>query len=405
MSTLHDIYDQNITGYPSLLRLMYKINDGLKRDGILAPNNQSLSNTDILYGLIGRPLDTIPTVHIGGTNGKGSTCFKLAKALTSSGLRTGLFVSPHLSSYRERIQVDGELIHEEALVDLAPQLFAKCIELNIPATMFEITFLVAGMYYERMGCDVVVLEVGLGGELDATNVILPCLSIVCSISLDHTRVLGNTVEAIATQKAGIFKSVAASLVGNDVPLLTMQAVAASRGVELNCVDDILEENGLAGWMASACDDTDIRNARISLAGLCLLQRRGGVFTALDLHDSSSSLYSALLCRPPCRWEKRVVSVPTPLPSIGSASSDECIASVGVECVLDVGHNPAAIAALTQRIATEYSHRPIRVVYAVSRDKDIRSCLISLLTVVPKDRIYFAEVLRTSPNVFFLLSLC
>ena len=113
-------------------------------------------------------------------------------------------MSPHLSSYRERIQVDGELIHEEALVDLAPQLFAKCIELNIPATMFEITFLVAGMYYERMGCDVVVLEVsevnikaifcelnyfnakvGLGGELDATNVILPCLSIVCSICKHH----------------------------------------------------------------------------------------------------------------------------------------------------------------------------------------------------------------------------
>jgi hypothetical protein len=163
--------------YPQLLRMLCSINDSLKRDGILAPTDVSLVNTARLYELIGKPLDKIPTVIVGGTNGKvrlgvlnltendivitqGSTCFKIANALTSSGIRTGLFVSPHISSFRERMQIDNILISEEYVVSLLPRLTQVCIENNIAATQFEITFLLACLYYEAADCEAVVLEVG-----------------------------------------------------------------------------------------------------------------------------------------------------------------------------------------------------------------------------------------------------
>jgi dihydrofolate synthase/folylpolyglutamate synthase len=215
--------------YPSLLRALYNVNDLLKRDGIMAPSEDSLKNTRSLYERIGKPLDKIPTIHVGGTNGKGSTSFKVAEALRVSGLKTGLFVSPHLASFRERIQVNAELIPEASLLVHLPRVMTLCADMQIPATLFELTFITACLHYEASECDAVVLEVGLGGELDATNVISPALSVITSVSLDHTRVLGGTVEEIAHKKAGIFKHNKLALCGPGVPLAVLQAVATERG--------------------------------------------------------------------------------------------------------------------------------------------------------------------------------
>ena len=171
----------------------------------MAPSESSLANTRQLYELIGRPLDRIQTIHVGGTNGKGSTSFKISECLRLSNIRTGLFVSPHWASFRERMQVDAALISEQEMLHHLPRVLRLCVDHHIPATLFELTFILACVYFDASACMAVVLEVGLGGELDATNVISSCLSIVTSISLDHTRILGATEEEIAEKKAGIFK--------------------------------------------------------------------------------------------------------------------------------------------------------------------------------------------------------
>lgn len=415
--------------YSACLKFLYGINDKLKKDGIMAPSDSSLSNTSRLYDLIGRPLDRIPTVHVGGTNGKGSTSFKIAESLRTCGLRTGLFVSPHLASFRERMQINAELISEDAFVQLLPTVLKLCADHSIPATLFELTFILACQYYEHAGCQVVVLEVGLGGELDATNVVNTAMSIICSVSLDHTRILGSTVEEIGTKKAGIFKRDVPALVGPGCPMEVMNRVASSRGAHLLTLQEASSRYGLwtpqgvvAVCIESECtssstavtttvtaaaaaalttaanaavaptdgvveEDTDIVNAQISYAALCVLShtqlalgRKAFCVVAdgLAVPTVHSPVHRSLCTRPPCRWEIHQVKV-----AVGSST-------VPVTVVLDVGHNPAAVAALSRRIRQQYSDRPVRMLYAMSRDKDVRTCLKQVLGVVCASRIHFAQ---------------
>ena len=388
--------------YPQCLRWLYAINDKLKADGISAPSDASLTNTRRLYDLIGRPLDRIPTIHVGGTNGKGSTSFKVSEALRASGLRTGLFVSPHLASYRERMQVDAQLITEAQFVQHLPTVLKLCADHSVPATLFEITFVLACLFYEASACQVVVLEVGLGGELDATNVVSTALSVVCSVSLDHVRILGSTVEEIGAKKAGIFKSGVPALVGPGCPLEVMAAVARDRGTPLLTLQQASDKygpwaaapssssssssssSGSASTAAPADDeDTDVLNGRLSHAALCILRETQlalgrAAFAVVDV--ASEAVTRALLARPPCRWEHHRVPVNVP----GGA------APVPVTVVLDVGHNPAAVAALCARVRREFPGRNVRMLYAVSRDKDARTCLKQVLGAIQPSHIHFAQ---------------
>jgi dihydrofolate synthase/folylpolyglutamate synthase len=131
----------------------------------LSPESVSmgLKNTKTLYNLVGQPLKNIPVIHVGGTNGKGSVCWKLASTLRLNGFKTGLFVSPHISSYRERIQVNNQLIDESTMANILPELFALCDKHNIQASFFELTTILALVAFEKAACDGVVLEVGCGG--------------------------------------------------------------------------------------------------------------------------------------------------------------------------------------------------------------------------------------------------
>jgi dihydrofolate synthase / folylpolyglutamate synthase len=150
-----DGYDAS---YPELLRCIYRINDLLKSDGIMAPSDTALANVARAYELIGRPLDRIPVIHVGGTNGKGTTSFKVSECLHKSGLRTGLFVSPHLSSFRERVQINGQLVEEEEMVRNMPRVLRLCADEGIPLTLFEVTFIYACLQFSVNQCEAVVLE-------------------------------------------------------------------------------------------------------------------------------------------------------------------------------------------------------------------------------------------------------
>jgi len=338
-----------------------------------------------MYELIGRPLDAdkIKVVHVGGTNGKGSTSFKISECLHRSGIRTGLFVSPHLSSFRERVQINGELVSEEQLVRNLPRVLELCAAHGIPLTLFELTFIYACVQFEASGCEAVVLEVGVGGELDATNVVHTSLSVICSVSLDHTRILGATVEEIATKKGGIFKPEVDALIGPGCPVGVLRGIATDRGARLHELGDVLK-GGAAAAATHDVDkrddivDTDALNADISHAALLLLHAQGGMFASLE--TSSDVLQQTLRqARPPCRWEVHHTTVETNKKTIAS-----------VQVVLDVGHNPAAVGALMKRIKRDLGGRNVHVLYAMSRDKDVRTCLRSVFAALPFQNVHFAQ---------------
>ena len=177
-------------------RLKFGIHPGMERISALCEE-------------LGNPQNSLKFFHVAGTNGKGSTSTMIASALTTAGYKTGLFTSPYVVDFRERIQLDGEMISEEDLAETVEDVKTACDRLDkmgIVPTEFETLTAAAFLYYKRKNCDVVVLEVGLGGLLDSTNIIKTTLvSVITSISMDHTAILGDTLTKIAEQKCGIIK--------------------------------------------------------------------------------------------------------------------------------------------------------------------------------------------------------
>jgi len=167
-----------------------------------------LENPRHLAELAGNPQDRLRIIHVAGTNGKGSVCAMLESIYRHAGYRTGLFTSPHLISFRERMQVNRQLIAEEDIIRLAGEiqtLLRDCPRTNHP-TFFEVITVMALQHFAKNKCDVVLLETGLGGRLDATNIVTPIASVITSIAEDHQQWLGDTLAKIATEKAGIIKS-------------------------------------------------------------------------------------------------------------------------------------------------------------------------------------------------------
>lgn len=164
---------------------------------------------------MGAPQDDFPSIHVAGTNGKGSTCQILASVYRQGGYKTGLYTSPHLLDFKERFQVNGQQISDEELLTFFQQ--QEGIIKSFRLTYFELSTAIAFWWFSRKKVDLALIEVGLGGRLDATNVIRPVLSIITNISLDHTRILGNTIEEIAREKAGIIKKQTPVVIGNVKP--------------------------------------------------------------------------------------------------------------------------------------------------------------------------------------------
>ena len=162
-----------------------------------------LERVEKLLNTFSNPHLNTKTIHVAGTNGKGSTCCFLASLLKENGGKIGLFTSPHIFDFRERIRINGKEISEEEVLSMCNEI--KTANLPIQPSFFEITFVMAMLHFEANNCDVAVIETGLGGRLDATNVITPLLSIITNISLDHQYLLGNSLKEIAMEKAGIIK--------------------------------------------------------------------------------------------------------------------------------------------------------------------------------------------------------
>jgi dihydrofolate synthase / folylpolyglutamate synthase len=207
----------------------------------------------LLVEALGHPEQRYAVIHIAGTNGKGSTAAMMAAILRAAGKRTGLYTSPHLIRLGERVQVDGECLHEEEIVAYTRELRPVAEKLgllgpDLHPTFFEFMTAMAFLQFARKGCDVAVIEVGLGGRLDATNVVQPEVTAITSISLDHCEMLGNTAALIAAEKAGIVKPGRPVVMGRLPPEAeaVVRAVAQERGSDLRSVRERFGED-LAGY--------------------------------------------------------------------------------------------------------------------------------------------------------------
>ena len=203
MESYHEILERIFTAYP----MYHKVGSAAYKEG--------LENIEALLDIIGNPQRKLRCVHVAGTNGKGSVSSFLSCYFQELGYKTGLFTSPHLVDFRERIRINGEMISEKAVLDFFEQYQEKFQHLE--PSFFEITTALAFHYFAEQKVDFAVIEVGLGGRLDSTNVITPLLSVITNISLEHTQMLGDTIAKIAYEKAGIIKDKVPVVIGEYHP--------------------------------------------------------------------------------------------------------------------------------------------------------------------------------------------
>ena len=249
-----------------------------------------LERVRALLERLGEPQRELKFVHVAGTNGKGSASALMAAALTAAGYKTGLYTSPHLLRFNERMRLDGEEIGDGELAELIGGLAEAARGLVEPCTEFELVTAAALLWFARRRADIVVLETGMGGRLDATNVIpRPECAVIMNIGLDHTAVLGDTVEAIASEKAGIFKGGAAVSYAQEPGVAAvLRAAAARTGTELRFADFSLIEplgSSLEGqnfrfaggeYSIRLLGRHQLRNAATALTALAALRERGWV---------------------------------------------------------------------------------------------------------------------------------
>jgi dihydrofolate synthase/folylpolyglutamate synthase len=198
--------------YTETLQYLFERLPMFHRVGEAAYKN-SLENTLKLDEIFGHPHRSYKTVHVAGTNGKGSVSHILAAVFQSAGYKTGLYTSPHLKDFRERIKINGQMISEQEVIEWVENYPAKNNLWNLEPSFFELTAAMAFDYFAKQEVDIAIIEVGLGGRLDSTNIITPEVSVITNIGLDHTNLLGNTLEKIAAEKAGIIKTNVPAVIG------------------------------------------------------------------------------------------------------------------------------------------------------------------------------------------------
>jgi len=345
------------------------------------PVKLGLENIERLHEVLGSPLDNpnLTIIHIAGTNGKGSVALKIAKTLEEvDGNTVGLFISPHVSSFRERMQVNSQLMTEADVEDRLPRIFAACEENAIPATFFEVTTALAFLHFAESGCNVIVLETGLGGRLDATNIFKePAISVITSIGLEHTRILGETVEEIALEKGGIIKKDRPVLVGPNVPLQVLRKCAQEK--ESGIFYEVKDVLGSEKTVTSVAEEEDLvvdYDAENSLIARAALEIVSGQNRPNFNKPTEEDVAKGTAIRPPCRFE------------LVEAKSDT---GNPVQVILDVAHNPDAMVQLVSKLEQTFPSQKKRIVCGFSSDKDLSACGKALLSAVgDPNRIHLVE---------------
>src|SRR4051812_29767305 len=313
-----------------------------------------LANTRALLKTLGNPHEVIPSIHVGGTNGKGSVSTLVAAALREAGWRVGLYTSPHLISFRERIRVDGVPISEEAVAMWTGRMLSTILERK--ATFFEATSALAFADSAARGAEIAVVEVGLGGRLDSTNVIQPLVSGVTKIERDHMKYLGDTLEQIACEKAGIAKPGVPFVIGERDPKL----VEVLRREARRAVERVVGRSGGQGSVDVRILPPDYEwCGPLSLAGPH--QRR------------NAAVAHGILCALPAPYRPSQAQIER---AFGNAKVPGRLDRRG-RWLFDVAHNPDGMKALVSALAVLRPARPIHALVSILGDKEWPEMLVQL----------------------------
>jgi dihydrofolate synthase/folylpolyglutamate synthase len=342
------------------------------RSGVKA-YKADLNNTLELCNFLGNPERKIKTIHVAGTNGKGSVSHMLAAVLQNNGYKTGLYTSPHLKDFRERIKINGELMDEEFLVDFVEK--TKGVSEEIEPSFFELTFVMALDYFACKKVDVAVIETGLGGRLDSTNVITPLLSVITNVSFDHMDILGNTLEKIAVEKAGIIKRNVPVVIGerNSATENIFKTKAAEMNAPVFFAEDSYEI--ISSVYQSASLQLEIANKK-SEENIRLLLDLNGVYQQKNI---LTVLVAINVLKNHFRLEReRIGDALARVKKLTGLFGRWEVIHEKPTVVLDVAHNEDGIKQLILQIAKlKFSH--LHIIFGMVKDKEIKKVLCQLPT--------------------------
>lgn len=337
-----------------------------------------LTNTIKLCAHLGNPQDSFKSLHVAGTNGKGSVTHMLASVLQANGYKTGLYTSPHLYDFRERIRINGVVADESFVIDFIREL--KPLIEQIEPSFFEITVAMAFHYFALQKVDVAVIEVGLGGRLDSTNIINPQLSVITNIGWDHTNLLGNSLEKIATEKAGIMKRNVPVVIGERQEELDtlFSKIAAAQKSPLTFASDRFRSR--SHWWSETSFQVVVHDLlhghdaiyNLDLGGIYQTKNICTVLQALEILrteyrlDASKTMKALAdvkgLTGLQGRWE-----------TVGRAP----------QVVLDAAHNEPGVQELARQLG-EVQFSRLHIIMGVVKDKELKP----LLCLLPKDAAYY-----------------
>ena len=330
-----------------------------KGESAYKPGLDNVMELDAAYG---NPHKQFKTIHIAGTNGKGSVSHTLAAILQSAGYKVGLYTSPHLKDFSERIRVNGKPISEQYVIDFVREADEIIAKLN--PSFFEITTLMAFTYFAHENVDVAVIETGLGGRLDSTNIISPVLSVVTNVSFDHVNLLGDTLEKIAFEKAGIIKSGVPAVVGEMPSELRPIFTARTNEVVF-------------------AEDTAASDYEFELKGYCQEKNKKTILSAVEILKNEFNITEENIKN----GLKNVVELTSLMGRWQKLSTSPLV-------IADTGHNVAGMQYIVSQIA-DIKADVKRLVIGMVGDKDITS----MLKLLPKDATYYfcnASIPRALP---------
>ena len=319
---------------------------------------KDLVNTLLLDEHLGHPHQNFKTIHVAGTNGKGSTSHMLASVLQEAGYKVGLYTSPHLKDFRERIRINGEMASEEYVISFidAHKPFLEQHQLSF----FELTVGMAFQHFKEQRVDVAVIEVGMGGRLDSTNIITPVLSVITNIGLDHTAFLGNTLEAIAVEKAGVIKSMIPVVIGERQSQTT--AVFMQKAKEENAPLFFASDEEFPELESELKGSYQKHNIRTGQKAIEVLQ----LFSDFQITD-----------------QHVIDGVGKVISNTGLMGRWQVLQSSGPRIICDTGHNKEGLEQVFNQLKSE-TFNTLHIVVGVVSDKD----LASVLPLFPKNANYY-----------------
>ncbi len=326
-----------------------------------------LARTEALLEALGRPQDGLRIVHVAGTNGKGSTCAFIAGILQAAGYRTGLFTSPYILRFNERVQVNRQDISDEELYETAVMVRRAAETLSERPTAFELITAVALVHFRRVDCDVAVLEVGLGGRLDSTNVVDPEVCVITPVALDHTHMLGDTIPQIAVEKAGIIKQGVPVVCAPQEPeaFKVIEERAQLMGAPLTMVRPERLQTRTEG-LTQVFSYKDIEEVRLRMAGI---YQPYNAAAAIEVARALGEM----------NWNITNVAIKSGLEAATWPGRFEVVEH-NPTVIVDGGHNEQGARALSTSLAEYFPQGGVNFAMGVLRDKNYRAMLGEVLSL-------------------------